>query len=61
MLSMECTNDEDVDARVKSASKAFVALGKCVFRSPHASIEAKRAAYVALVLSVIFYVASLGA
>ena len=55
MLSMECTNDEDVDARVKSASKAFGALSKCVFRSSHVSIEAKRAAYVALVLSVLLY------
>ena len=55
MMSRDSTDDMDVDARITAASKAFGALSKCVFKSRKISPPAKRAAYVAQVLSILFY------
>ena len=55
MMSRDSTDDTDVDARITAASRAFGALSKCVFKSRSISLSAKRAAYVALVLSILLY------
>ena len=55
MMSTSCTDEVDVEARVAAAAKAFGALSECVFRSISISLEAKRAAYVALVVSILLY------
>ena len=55
MMSRDSTDDMDVDARITAASRAFGALSKCVFKSRKISLPAKRAAYVALVLSILLY------
>ena len=55
IVSRDCTDDVDVSARVLAASKAFGALGDCLFRSDSVSVAAKREAYVALVMAVLIY------
>ena len=55
MMSRECTDNTDVDARIAAVSRAFGALSKFVFKSRSTSLPAKRAAYVALVLSILLY------
>ena len=45
----------DVDSRITSASKAFGALRGCVFSSSHVSVEAKRAVYETLIISILLY------
>ena len=51
IVSRDCTDDVDVSARILAASKAFGALGDCLFRSDSVSVAAKREAYVALVMA----------
>ena len=45
----------DVDSRISSASKAFGALRKCVFRSLSVSRAAKCAVYERLILAILLY------
>jgi hypothetical protein len=42
MMSRDCTDDTDVDARIKAASRAFSALSKCVFKSRNISLPGCR-------------------
>ena len=55
MMGRDCSDKIDVAARVKAAGKAFGALSECVFRSTSISLEAKRVAFVALVLPILLY------
>ena len=49
------SNDHYLDARTASASSAFAKLKPLVFKNKNISIEAKRAAYVACVLTILMY------
>ena len=48
-------HEADVDARIAAASSAFAKLKPLVFKNKNISIEAKRAAYVACVLTILLY------
>ena len=55
ILGREPGHEADVDARVAAASSAFAKLKPLVFKNKDISIEAKRAAYVACVLTILLY------
>ena len=55
VLDREPGHEADVDARIASASSAFAKLKPLVFKNKNISIEAKRAAYVACVLTILLY------
>ena len=55
ILDREPGHEADVDARIASASSAFAKLKPLVFKNKNISIEAKRAAYVACVLTILLY------
>ena len=55
IMSRDCKDDEDVDHRVRSASRAFGKLSSCIFRSKQIDLAAKREVYVACVLSTLLY------
>ena len=55
ILDREPGHEADVDARTASASSAFAKLKPLVFKNKNISIEAKRAAYVACVLTILLY------
>ena len=55
IMSRDCKDDEDVDHRVRSASRAFGKLSSCIFRSKQVDLAAKREVYVACVLSTLLY------
>ena len=55
ILDREPGHEADVDARIAAASSAFAKLKPLVFKNKNISIEAKRAAYVACVLTILLY------
>ena len=55
MLTRDCRDSADVDARVKSAGAAFGALRKCIFSANDVWFSVKRAVYNGLVLSILLY------
>ena len=48
-------DERDIDKRIASASKAFGALSKCVFRSPAIDKRVKAVVYKVVVLTVLLY------
>ena len=52
---MSCTDDCDVDTRIKKACSAFGALKKCIFSSPHIIESVKGSVYQALILPILLY------
>ena len=55
MLTGDCRDTVDVDARIKKASAAFGALRDCLFSSKTVSNRAKCVVYVGLVLAILLH------
>ena len=55
VLTRDCRDDADVDARINAASHAFGALRQCLFTSTEVSLCAKKVVYVGLILSILLY------
>jgi hypothetical protein len=55
IVSRDGSDDAAVNARVESGSKAFGALRGCIFSSSAITVEAKKAVYEAIVLSITPY------
>ena len=55
LVHYTCSDEPDVDRRVKKAAAVFGALSKCLFRSRSISLHAKGLAYKTLVLSILLY------
>ena len=55
MVTADCTDTADVDARIKKAGAAYGALSDCLFNSTSVSHKAKAVAYTTLVLSILLY------
>ena len=55
VITRDCSDSLDVDARVKAAGNAFGALRHCLFSSASVSYTAKKFVYTALVLSILLY------
>ena len=55
ILSRDCRDDLDVEARIKAASNAFGALRNCLFSSSRICPDAKTIVYVGLILSIMLY------
>ena len=54
-LNTDCRDNEDVIFRIKKAGNAFGALRKCLFSNPNVALDAKRAVYEGLILSILLY------
>ena len=54
-FSTTLTDDLDIEKRIAKASAAFAALDKSIFSKLQISYTAKRAAYVAVVMSILLY------
>ena len=55
VLNRNANHEAAVDDRIAEASSAFCKLKTSLFKSDDISLPAKRAAYVALVLSILLY------
>ena len=55
ILTRDCTDNEDVTARIESASHAFGALRHCLFTSANISPAVKRVVYEGLILAILLY------
>ena len=55
MVTADCTDTDDADARVRKANAAFGALNECLFSQTTITYKAKAIAYSALVLSILLY------
>ena len=55
ILTRDCRDDADVDARITAASHAFGALRQCLFTSTEVSLSAKKVVYEGLILSILLY------
>ena len=55
LVTMDCKDEGDVDARIKKASAAFGALSQCLFKPSDITPRAKGLAYKTLVLSILLY------
>ena len=55
MLTRNCRDTVDIDARIKKASAAFGALRGCLFSSKTVSKHAKCVVYVGLVLAILLH------
>jgi len=55
IASSEATDKADVKARISTASNAFGALNKPVFKNPKISQNAKVALYLSLIISILLY------
>ena len=55
LLTRDCRDDADVEARINAASHAFGALRQCLFSSSNISYPAKKVVYEGLILSILLY------
>ena len=55
ILSRDCTDILDVEARILKAGQAFGALRKCLFSSTQITYAAKNQVYCGLILSILLY------
>ena len=55
LLTRDCRDDADVEARINAASHAFGALRQCLFSSSNISYPAKKVVYEGLILSTLLY------
>ena len=55
ILSRDCRDDLDVEARIEAASAAFGALRQCLFSSANICLDAKKIVYIGLILSILLY------
>ena len=55
IVNRECTDENDVNARIKKAGNAFGALRKCLFSSSQVRPDVKGMVYVAFILPVLLY------
>ena len=55
VVTRNCTDESDVDTRIKKAGNAFGSIRKCLFASTKVSLQVKGAVYSTLVLLVLLY------
>ena len=55
LLTRDCTDTADVEARINAASHAFGALRQCLFTSTDISFPAKKMVYEGLVLAILLH------
>ena len=55
ILTRDCRDDADVEARIDAASHAFGALRLCLFSSTNVTYPAKKVVYEGLILAILLY------
>ena len=55
ILTRDCKDDEDVEARIEAAGNAFGSLRKAIFSKASVSLDAKKMVYLALILTILLY------
>ena len=55
VVSMSCSDDCDVDTRIRKAAGAFGSLKKCIFTSPSIIETVKGSVYQSLILPILLY------
>ena len=55
LLTRDCKDTADVEARINAASHAFGALRQCLFTSTNISFPAKKMVYEGLILAILLY------
>ena len=55
VLTTDCKDNADVEARINSASQAFGSLRKCLFTSTKISFNVKKTVYEGLILAILLY------
>ena len=55
VLTRDCKDNADVEARINSASHAFGSLRKCLFTSTKISFDVKKTVYEGLILAILLY------
>lgn len=55
VLTRDCSDSQDVDARIKAAGNAFGELRRCLFTSTRVSHAAKNIVYTGLILAILLY------
>ena len=55
IISTNCTDNKNVEARIRKVGSAFGALSKSIFSSPYVTRKVKAMVYISLTLSVLLY------
>ena len=55
MVTRDCTNEGDVEMRIKVAGAAFGALRDRIFAATSISTKVKKLVYISLVLTILLY------
>ena len=55
IISTNCTDNNDVEARIRKVGSAFGALSKSIFSSPYVNRKVKAMVYASLILLILLY------
>ena len=55
IISTNCTDNNDVETRIRKAGSAFGALSKSIFSSPYVNRKTKAMVYTSLILPILLY------